>query len=132
LTASIASYESMESEVLEELSGLIRDAVCLKSYLAACTEFQREAFRSISASLLSTQPSAKAGQASAGHSGTAEEDNSFDGQGEEANDAPASTRDQQAAQAGGGDGKKVKKKGSKGSRSHALYGDDIKLPAPSR
>ena len=40
--------------MLEELAGLIRDAVCLKSYLAACTEFQREAYQSLTHCLLGT------------------------------------------------------------------------------
>jgi len=54
LANATATYQSMESEVLEELAGLIRDAVCLKSYLAACTEFQREAYQSLTHALLGT------------------------------------------------------------------------------
>jgi len=54
LATATAAYQSMESEVLEELAGLIRDAVCLKSYLAACTEFQREAYQSLTHALLGT------------------------------------------------------------------------------
>ena len=57
LANSTASYNSMESEVLEELAGLIKDAVCLKSYLAACTEFQREAYHSLTHALLGTNGS---------------------------------------------------------------------------
>lgn len=54
LASATATYQSLESEVLEELAGLIRDAVCLKSYLAACTEFQREAYQSLTHCLLGT------------------------------------------------------------------------------
>jgi len=68
LANATAAYQSMESEVLEELAGLIRDAVCLKSYLAACTEFQREAYQSLTHTLLGGATAAGAVNGSAGGS----------------------------------------------------------------
>ena len=134
LQTSVAAYQSMESEVMEELSGLIRDAVCLKSYLAACTEFQREAFRSISAALIGIGPQraqtavvhthqaaggAKASGASGGGGGggggASQEENPFG--------LTQSQRDAANGSDAEGGGKPLA-----AVPKHALYGDDIKLP----
>lgn len=125
LANSTASYNSMESEVLEELAGLIKDAVCLKSYLAACTEFQREAYHSLTHALLGTNGSIQGkervqaqfqihGDGAGGSQGTGE-DNPFKKQLSVSlsvtPDSPPPPR-------------KVK------GNNHSLYGDDIKLPPP--
>lgn len=111
----------MESEVLEELAGLIRDAVCLKSYLAACTEFQREAFRGISTSLIGTAGAQRAALPSSQNTGSAE--NPFEKK--QANDTKKASVSTQYDNGEGSKSNGVK------PNSHALYGDDIKLPAPS-
>jgi len=125
LSAAVASYESMESEVLEELAGLIRDAVCLKSYLAACTEFQREAFRSISTSLIGVVGAQRTGAGPAQEAGRGV-DNPFEKT--QANENVPAKKATVSTQYDNGEGSK-----SNGIKPnpHALYGDDIKLPAPT-
>lgn len=128
LANATATYQSMESEVLEELAGLIRDAVCLKSYLAACTEFQREAYQSLTHALLGTHGMSQGnervqadlrvakGNGTSSPSGAGK--NPFN---KEVNLQLSVTPDSSPVKKGSG------KANPKTSSGHALYGDDIKI-----
>jgi len=146
LANATATYQSMETEVLEELAGLIRDAVCLKSYLAACTEFQREAYQSLTHALLGTTAngSQQGSQRVQGSGPTASHPNGSGAAMSSQIDAdnPFGVNknvsvDLQLTAKGDSPVKATVKANSNTSTTsvhntsgHSLYGDDIKLPRP--
>lgn len=137
LSMALDHFAQFEGEVSEELQGLIRDAVCLKSYLSACMELEREAFRAAGRALYDGAPSpgathsvdsgARGGggggagsQAARGDSALGEAPNPFEDDGSSAGGYEARIVAGQAKGHGN----------SKSDAARQMYGDDIQLPAP--
>ena len=140
LSMALDHFAQFEGEVSEELQGLIRDAVCLESYLSACMELEREAFRAAGRALYDgapspgATPSADSGARGGGGGGAG----SQAARGDSAlGEAPNPFEDDEHAgsSAGGYEARIVagQAKGHGNSKSDAarqMYGDDIQLPAP--
>ena len=145
LSMALDHFAQFEAEVSEELSGLINDAVCLKSYLSACMELEREAFRAAGRALYDeggdggsvSRDSAGAGGrgrdrrsrgpsggAGAGAGGGQPPVDAAD-KGDAPNPFEEESADMYEARIAAGQGKRPSAAGSA-----QMYGDDIQLPAP--
>lgn len=136
LAAAVEYFERFEQQVAEELAGLIRDATCLQSYLAACMEYEREAFRG-AASAMTSGPdppgeelnvgSPVAVTAAAVDSGTTTTGTTSSGAGNGKGDT-----EYQATLKPGAKPPVTRKVTNTGGpqAGSRLYGDDIQLPPP--